>query len=153
MSISSLVVDLWQLLFMKNLTRNEEIGNTPIWVLSDIWRLEQVRDTKCGMNVSNKKWFNSAKWPVYSFSRFWVINEKSTEGVKIILLNRNYAAIVRNKKLKNMLNNLVYLISAICSINSVIPWGWSLTVCTRRLEAQKNTLTHILYKNCGESNV
>ena len=152
MSISSLVVDLRQLLFIKNLTRNEEIENTLVWVLSDIWRLEQVRDTNCGMNVSNKKWFNSAKWQIYRFSRFWVIKGKSTGGAKILPLNRNYAAIVRNKKLENMLNNLIYLISAICSINSVIPWGWNLTVCTRRLDAQK-TLTNILYKNCGESNV
>ena len=30
----------------KELTRNPEIGNNPIWVLPNIWRLGQVRDTK-----------------------------------------------------------------------------------------------------------
>ena len=40
--------------FYKGLTRNPEIGNTPVWVLPNIWRLRQVRDTKFGMNFSNK---------------------------------------------------------------------------------------------------
>ena len=39
----------------KGLTRNSEIGNTPIWVLPNIWRQGIVRDTKFGTNVSNKK--------------------------------------------------------------------------------------------------
>ena len=38
----------------KGLTRNPEIGNTPIWVLPNIWRLGRSRDTKFGRNVSNK---------------------------------------------------------------------------------------------------
>lgn len=33
---------------------NLEIGNTPAWVLPNIWRLGQVRDTKLGTNVSNE---------------------------------------------------------------------------------------------------
>ena len=37
--------------FNKGLTRNPEIGNIPIWVLSNIWRLGGVRDTKCGTNL------------------------------------------------------------------------------------------------------
>ena len=37
----------------KGLTRNLEIGNTPIRVLLNIWRLGPVRDTKFGTNVSN----------------------------------------------------------------------------------------------------
>ena len=40
--------------FYKGLTRNREIGNTPVWVLPNIWRLGPVMDTKFGMNVSNR---------------------------------------------------------------------------------------------------
>ena len=35
----------------KGLTRNSENGNTPVWVLPNIWRLEWVSDTKFGTNV------------------------------------------------------------------------------------------------------
>ena len=31
------------IIFYKGLTRNPEIRNTPVWVLPNIWRLEQVR--------------------------------------------------------------------------------------------------------------
>ena len=40
--------------FYKGLARNLEIGNTPVWVLPNIWRLGWVRDTKFGTNVSNE---------------------------------------------------------------------------------------------------
>ena len=39
----------------KGLDRHTEIRNSPVWVLLHIWRLEQVRDTKFGWNVSHKK--------------------------------------------------------------------------------------------------
>ena len=45
----------------KGLTRNPEIGNTPVWVLSKIWRLGQDRDNKFGMNVFNKMLLNVEK--------------------------------------------------------------------------------------------
>ena len=45
----------------KELTRNPEIGNTPVWVLPNIWRLGQVRNTEFGTNVSNKKLPNAAR--------------------------------------------------------------------------------------------
>ena len=48
--------------FYKGLTRNPEIGNIPVCVLPNIWRLEQVGDTKIGMNVSNKMLLNTAKF-------------------------------------------------------------------------------------------
>ena len=32
--------------FYKGLSRKQENGNTPVWVLPNIWRLEWVRDTK-----------------------------------------------------------------------------------------------------------
>ena len=59
--------------FDKGLTRNPEIGNTPIWVLPNICRLGGVRYTKFGTNVSNKMLLNVAKFQGYSFYCFWVI--------------------------------------------------------------------------------
>ena len=66
--------------FYKGLTRNLEIGNTPVWVLSNIWRLGQIMDTKFGTNVSNKKLLNAAKIHGYNFYRFWVIKGKPALG-------------------------------------------------------------------------
>ena len=66
--------------FYKGLTRNLEIGNTPIWVLPNIWRVGRVMDTKFGMNVSNKMLLNAAKFQGYSLYRFWVIQGKPTLG-------------------------------------------------------------------------
>ena len=71
----------------KRLTRNPEIGNTRIWVLPNIWRLVQVRDTKFGTKVSNEMLLNDAKCQGYSFYCFWVIQGKpkgGRGGVKII---------------------------------------------------------------------
>ena len=62
--------------FYKGLTRNPEIGNTPVWVLPNIWRLGRVMDTKFGTNVSNKMLLNAAKCQGYSFYHFWVIKGK-----------------------------------------------------------------------------
>ena len=64
--------------FYKGLTRNPEIGNTPIWVFSNIWRLGQIRDTKFGTNVSNKILLNAAKCQGYSFYCPWIIKGKPT---------------------------------------------------------------------------
>ena len=63
--------------FYKGFTRNPEIGNTLVWVLPNIWRQGQVRDTKFRTNVSNKMLLNAAKCQGYSFSRFLVIKGKS----------------------------------------------------------------------------
>ena len=57
--------------FYKGLTRNPEIGNTPVWVLSNIWRLREVMDIKLGTNVSNKVLLNAAKLQGYCSNRFW----------------------------------------------------------------------------------
>ena len=66
--------------FYERLTRNPEIGNTPIWVLLNIWRLERVRNTKFGTNVSNRMLLNAAKCQGYGFYCFWVIKRKPTGG-------------------------------------------------------------------------
>ena len=55
--------------FYKGLTRNPEIGNTPIWVLPNIWR-------KFGTDAYNELLLNAAKYQGYSFYRFWVIKRK-----------------------------------------------------------------------------
>ena len=55
MSILLLVLELQQFLFIRDLTI----------FLSNIWRLGQVRVTKFGMKVSNKKLFNPSKCQVY----------------------------------------------------------------------------------------
>ena len=53
-------------------------------VLLNIWRLERVRDTKPGKNVSNKVLLNAAKCRGYSFYPFSVIKGKPTGGSKIV---------------------------------------------------------------------
>ena len=76
MSISSLVLELWQFLFIKDW---REIG-----VLPNIWRLGRVRNTKFGTNVSNKMLLNAATCKGYSFYHFLVIKGKPTgAGVKL----------------------------------------------------------------------
>ena len=69
--------------FYKRFTRNPDIGNTPVWVLPNISRLEQAIDTNIATNVSNRVLLNSEKLQSYSFYRFWVINGKPTGGVKL----------------------------------------------------------------------
>ena len=69
--------------FYMELTRNPEIGNTPVWVLPNIWRLGQVRNTKFRRNVSNKILLNAAKYQGCSFYGFWVIKGRPTGGVKL----------------------------------------------------------------------
>ena len=66
--------------FYNGLTRNSEIGNTPVWVLRNIWGLGRVRNTKFGKNVFNKVLLNAAKCQDYRFYRFWVIKGKPTGG-------------------------------------------------------------------------
>ena len=83
MSISSLVLKLWQISFIyKGLNKNTEIGNTPVWILPNIWRLGWVKNTKLGTNASNTMLLKVAKCQGYSFYCFWVIKGKPTGGIK-----------------------------------------------------------------------
>ena len=70
-----------KIFFYKGLTRNLEIGNTPVWVLLNIWSLGQVRNTKFGTEVSNEMLLNAAKCQGYRFFHFWVIKGKPTKGL------------------------------------------------------------------------
>ena len=64
----------------KGLTRNPEIGSTPVWVLPNICRLGKVTDTKFVTNVSIKSLLNTSKCQDYSFYCFWVIKRKPRRG-------------------------------------------------------------------------
>ena len=65
--------------FYKGMTRNLEIGDNPVWVLANIWRLGQFRDAKFSADVPNELLLNSAKCQRYSFYHLWVIKGKPTE--------------------------------------------------------------------------
>ena len=64
----------------KRLTRNPKLGNTPVCALLNIWKLEQVRDTEFGTDVSNERLLNAEKCQGYIFCRFWVIKGTSKGG-------------------------------------------------------------------------
>ena len=64
--------------FYKGLTRNLEIGNTPVLVLPNIWRLVQVLDTKFGTNVSNKIWCKISGLQLLPF--FELLRENQLDG-------------------------------------------------------------------------
>ena len=98
MLISSLVLELWQFPFIRDwpeIRKSEippsenrkyprpKIGNTPVWVFPNIWRLGWVRNTKFGTKVSNEMLLNAAKCQGYSFYHFWVIKAKQTGRGKI----------------------------------------------------------------------
>ena len=58
MSISSLVLELWQFSFIRDWP---EIRKS-VWVLSNIGRLGRVMDTKLGTNVIDRMLLNTAKY-------------------------------------------------------------------------------------------
>ena len=69
----------------KELTRNRETGNTPLWVLPDIWRLGRVRDTKFDTIVSNKSYWmlQNARVTAFKFlSRLFGHVEKTAEKTR-----------------------------------------------------------------------
>ena len=72
-------------IFIYKELKSQIIGNIPIWVLPNNWRLKQVRNTKFGTNVSKKMLLNAAKCQGYNFHHLWVIKEKPTVESKITL--------------------------------------------------------------------
>ena len=62
------------------LTRNPEIGNTPFWVSSNIWRLGQVMDTKFSKNPSNEKLLNATKCQFTAFTVSELLKENHQGG-------------------------------------------------------------------------
>ena len=66
--------------FYNALTRNPDMGNTPVWVLPNIWRLGRVMDTKFGKNVSNRMLLKAAKSRVAAFTVFELSRENQLGG-------------------------------------------------------------------------
>ena len=98
--------------FYKELTRNPEIGNTPVWILLNIWRLCWVKNTKFGTNVSDKILLNAAKCQGCSFYRFWVIKGKPAQGIKLLppppiqIRVKEYNAFTFFKKIITVFHNI-----------------------------------------------
>ena len=82
-SLSSLVLESWYFLFIKDLTRNLEIENTLVWFLSNTWWLGWVRDIKFDMNICNENILNVAKFQVYRFYFFGIIKGKPSGVINI----------------------------------------------------------------------
>ena len=120
-SISLLFAELWQ---SELLTRNPKIGYTPVWVFLNTWRLEQVRGTKFGKNVSYKSEWMLVNARNYSFYHFWVIKGKSTEGVKNTpnLIRIRKTSFLRNSKNKSELRVLKY------NLPDRGTWDWELVL-------------------------
>ena len=78
MLISLISYEVMTFFIYKGLTRISEIGNTNVWVSSNIWRLGKAGNIKFGRNVSNEKLLNSGKCQIYNFYHFWVIKRKPT---------------------------------------------------------------------------
>ena len=67
----------------KGLTRNLEIESTPIWVLPNIWRPEQVKDTKLKrMSLIKHSWMLQNAW-VTAFTDSKLLNESQQRWGKI----------------------------------------------------------------------
>ena len=66
--------------FYQGLTTNLEIGNTPVWILPNIWRLGWVRDTKSGTDVSKEMLLNAENRGVTTSTVPELLREKQQEG-------------------------------------------------------------------------
>ena len=97
--------EVMAIFFYKRLTTDLEIGNSTIWVSSNILRLRQVRNTKFCTNVSNKMLLNAAKCQSCSFYRFWVIKGKPTLRVKLSPLTQMKVKALPNLKISQEWGN------------------------------------------------
>ena len=72
--------------FSLRIEQKSENQKYSIWVSASILRLGQVRGTKLGTDVSNKKLLNTKNYQDYSLYQFWVIKGKPTgRGIKLRL--------------------------------------------------------------------
>ena len=67
-------------MIIRNLTRNLEIKNTPVWAQFNTWRLEWARATKFGMNISNNKPHNTEKDAFTAFIVSELLKESKKGG-------------------------------------------------------------------------
>ena len=72
MSLSSLVLELWQFLFIRDWPKIRK-RDCPRLSFAQYLETGRVKKTKFGTNISDKMLLNAAKWQGYSFYRFWVI--------------------------------------------------------------------------------
>ena len=84
-SISSLVLELRQFTFIRDGQKIQKSKKKKILVLPNIWRLEQVRDTKFGTDIFNEMLLNAAKCQGSTFTVSEVLreNQQGREGVKL----------------------------------------------------------------------
>ena len=85
MSVSVLVLELSQILFIRVLTRNLENEKILPWVLSNNWRPGRIRGAKFGMNVSNDNLLNYLMLQNVMFTALTVselLRENQQGGVK-----------------------------------------------------------------------
>ena len=80
--VKSLVLELWQIYFIKDWP---EIGNTPVWVLPNIWRWGELWITNLAQMFLIAYYWMLQYASGYSLYRFWVIKGKPTEEVKLPL--------------------------------------------------------------------
>ena len=69
--------------FYKGLTRNPEIGNSPVWILLYVGRLGRVREIKFVINVTNKMLLNAAGVTAFTISELLKENQQGAEEVKL----------------------------------------------------------------------
>ena len=71
MAVSLLFLEFWQFLFIGDLTRNMETGNTPAWALSNIWRLKRVRrdTTFCMCLMKSQLMLQNARFTTFIASK------------------------------------------------------------------------------------
>ena len=85
MSVSVLVLELSQVLFIRDLTRNLENEKILPWVLSNNWRPGRIRGAKFGMNVCNDNLLNYLMLQNVMFTALTVselLRENQQGGVK-----------------------------------------------------------------------
>ena len=83
-SISPLVLESWQFSFITGLTRNLEIGNSPVLILPSIWRLGWVREIKFDTNFFNEKLLNAVKCQSHIQLLTFLIHKGKTKGKKLL---------------------------------------------------------------------
>ena len=66
--------------FYKGLTRNLEIGNNPVWVLPNIWRLGRVMDTNLARMSQIECYWILQNSRVTTFTIFELLRENQLEG-------------------------------------------------------------------------
>ena len=81
LSISLLVLNLWQLLLITDWTRNLEIKKTDVWNLSSQWGLRQIYNTKYRASVSISSYWILKSCKIQLFTIFWVNLCKATRGI------------------------------------------------------------------------